>query len=390
MKPPNPIFGIPERWEHFANSHALFLERRPRLEEAAKLAFTREDAISAPVDAVVFFIGRLCAEDFEDFMEILLLCGNGYGVGALKILRGMYERVVTAWYLHRHPEKAEAFLNFYWVERHRLVNAIKAVFGGDFLTNHGVPQAEIDKHEAKFHEVREQFIEPLCKKCNTNRLSGSWTRLDMVALAKKAGDVGQLIIQGYHLPTRQAHSTVVAVLERLQELEGGVDTFNGGPQYDKADEALLTAHMLMLYVFELQKEHFNLNALEEPLQKCVQDFQDIWGSAPPITTQLLIRGSVGTMARAINWARYDRLKAQGHSERSGAGQAWAGAAAERRAHHWLVGRRDPSARTRCRRSRSPCPALSVGAAGTICAPTWPNTSRSAVSIVRRSAMARCA
>ena len=79
MKPPNPIFGIPERWEHFANSHALFLERRPRLEEAAKLAFTREDAISAPVDAVVFFIGRLCADGSLKFGAVSnIVVGSRY------------------------------------------------------------------------------------------------------------------------------------------------------------------------------------------------------------------------------------------------------------------------------------------------------------------------
>ncbi len=40
-------------------------------------------------------------------MEILLLAGNGYGVGAQKLLRGLYGAAVTARYISQHPEKAE-------------------------------------------------------------------------------------------------------------------------------------------------------------------------------------------------------------------------------------------------------------------------------------------
>jgi hypothetical protein len=83
----------------------------------------------------------------------------------------------------------------------------------------------------------------------------------MVSLAKKAGGIGKLVIPGYYLPTREAHSTVVAVLERLGELAEGGLTFDGGPQYDKAENALYTAHALMLYILSLQKEHFNLDVL---------------------------------------------------------------------------------------------------------------------------------
>ena len=76
---------------------------------------------------------------------------------------------------------------------------------------------------------------------------------------------------------------MVAVLERLGGLEEGGLTFDGGPQYDKAENALYTAHALMLYILSLQKEHFNLDVLESPMQRCLQDFQDIWGVPPAAT-----------------------------------------------------------------------------------------------------------
>jgi hypothetical protein len=280
-------FGGPDSWEHFVNSHPFFFERFPHLKTAEEVAFIREAALSTRVDKVVFFIGRLCVEDFN---EILLLCGNGYGVGALKILRRMYERVVTAWYLHQHPEEAEAFLNFRWVSIHKLANNIKSLFGKDVFKKRGIPQETIGEHEAKFHEDRKQFMVTICKKCNTQRENFTWSLLSIPVMAKKAmpkkarlkkaRGVEQLLIDGYFMPTLQAHSIVEAMIERLSETEsGGRLTFNEGPQYDRAEQALFTAHALMLYILDLQMEHFNLESLESPLQNCLQDFQEIWGNS---------------------------------------------------------------------------------------------------------------
>jgi hypothetical protein len=56
---------------------------------------------------LVFYLGRTAADDFG---ELLILSGNGYGVGALKILRGMYERIVTAAYIAKNPSEARVFV----------------------------------------------------------------------------------------------------------------------------------------------------------------------------------------------------------------------------------------------------------------------------------------
>lgn len=73
------------------------------------IAFIRTGQTDKPVDRVIFYFGRLCV---EDFVEILLLCGNGYGFGATKILRGMFERVITARYLQSNPQFADDFLDY--------------------------------------------------------------------------------------------------------------------------------------------------------------------------------------------------------------------------------------------------------------------------------------
>ena len=49
-------------------------------------------------------------------------------------------------------------------------------------------------------------------------------------------------------------------------------------QADIADRSLMTAHNCILFMLTVQKDHFKLGALEEPLQVCLRDFVSIWAS----------------------------------------------------------------------------------------------------------------
>src|ERR1700683_336136 len=102
-------FGYPDQWEAFEKRNAKFIEHFPTLKRALDTAFIREFTTRTPADRAIHFLGRLC---IEDFMELLCLAGNGYGIGAMKLLRGLYERVVTAAYLAKNPDEAELFLDF--------------------------------------------------------------------------------------------------------------------------------------------------------------------------------------------------------------------------------------------------------------------------------------
>ena len=113
------IFGVPAEWRAFHERHPEWEEVQPRLKKALEHAFIRQVAVDEKGRHVIFALGRLAVEDFAEF---LLLCGNGHGVGGLKILRGMYERVVTALYLARHPEQVDAFLDYDYIHQRQLLN----------------------------------------------------------------------------------------------------------------------------------------------------------------------------------------------------------------------------------------------------------------------------
>lgn len=61
------------------------------------------------LEDVSFSLSQTCR---EDFLEVTFLAVNGYANGAMKALRGLYERTVTLAYIGKKPEKAERFVRY--------------------------------------------------------------------------------------------------------------------------------------------------------------------------------------------------------------------------------------------------------------------------------------
>ena len=214
-QPPNlkdclpPIeYGYREEWTAFAARHAEFTRRFANIEKSLHVAFQRIHPTTQPWERTIYFLGRLAV---EDFMEILLLCANGYGIGAQKLVRGMYERAVTARYLYKYPDEVDNFLAFHRVTDHKLMVAIQSSMGDEVFS-----QEQVEKVKRDFEAVRAQFVIPDCKTCGTTRLNHTWSRMDIVSMARKADEnLSSLIVPGYYLPTREAHSTLGAIFSRL-------------------------------------------------------------------------------------------------------------------------------------------------------------------------------
>jgi hypothetical protein len=117
-----------------------------------------------------------------------------------------------------------------------------------------------------------------CKKCGTKRLNYTWSKLDFVSMASEAGEIGKLIIPGYYLPLLQTHPSMSSMFARLDAPDTGGLVFKGEAQRQHATDALMTAHNIMLNLLELQRDYFHLESLNAALQRCLQDFMDIWGT----------------------------------------------------------------------------------------------------------------
>ena len=122
----NPIVGFPEEWDSFFKRHPSWPKVLDNLHQILEKTFIRKAKVNTPSERIVFFMGRLCAEDFN---EICLLVANGYGFGSLKILRGFYKRVVTIIYISENENEAQQFLEYHYIHKGKLLTHAETFFG---------------------------------------------------------------------------------------------------------------------------------------------------------------------------------------------------------------------------------------------------------------------
>ena len=255
---PTGIGNAVEQKEFIAANPAR-MKAIENLYDTAKQVFLRTLRSDKSADRIGFYLGRICVEEFS---EILLLAGNGHGIGALKILRGMYERAVTSAYLLANPDKADAFLEYDKVNKHKAyAHAKKLGKYGPRLTQETIKRIEDD-----FQAVKPMFW-------SGTRVLSSWTTLDTASLAQKAGlGYEELYLDAFYKPTLQLHTTASSVLGRLELTNTGIMSFASGPTRKEADHAIIMAQNLLLRVLDSQNTHFKLG-LDETLKSNVADFQ---------------------------------------------------------------------------------------------------------------------
>src|SRR5258708_10563932 len=254
-----PIYGFPEECKKFDQRNPEFYPRLPRLVDALNLAFTRIHETASLEDRFVYLYGRMCV---EDFMEIVLVSMHGYGAAAMKLLRSMYEHTVTLRYLSEHQEEIQTFMDYNLVQQDKLMKPVLQTFGERVLSQETVVDVK-----RKAGAVRNKFMVTDCKKCGTKKLNHTWSKLDFVSLAKQAGEISQLIVPGYFLPLRHAHSTFGGLTDRL-EVVNDVMAFRQDSELKMADQSLMTAHHCVLNVVEIQAQHFKIAGLREAWQAC--------------------------------------------------------------------------------------------------------------------------
>lgn len=269
----NIRIGRPNNWKRFAEENHELLTRLPKLFALANSIFNRQWSTASPTDRLIMFFGCLC---FEDFDEIVVLGGNGMGFGALKILRGLFERVTTISHLHRHPEDTGLFFDFHHVSQYKRLNAHLEATG---------PYGDIDKEavaslKAESDRVKHLFTRSCpTKDCEQTIPRFNWHNNDIVSMAKQDPHLKALVGIAYYEPMVYTHPTVQSLLSHLSDDDGGISLRQSDEQaFGWAAKAVLAAHNLTLKNFDIQLEHFpELQAeLKSRLEDCVTDFHACW------------------------------------------------------------------------------------------------------------------
>lgn len=266
MEKSTQIIGYESEWANFFKRHPEWPNIYNSLIATMKNIFIRKIDLSNLADKTVFFIGRLCVEDFN---EIFLLCGNSYGFGALKILRGLYERTVTMAFISANPDEASAFRNYYFVQTRKTLSHAK-----ELIRDNNEIKKKLEEVEDSYQKCKNDYLEIVCEKCRTTKIRFSWSKLDLASMARKV-DLDRLYYFGYAFPTLQTHATFSSILERLKVAGDNSISFDEGLQPEWADTALITAHDILINVFIIQNTHFKLK-LESEIESRKIEFINFW------------------------------------------------------------------------------------------------------------------
>src|SRR6266702_415935 len=213
MSDPTPIYGFPEQWQEFNTRNYKFIAKIENLTNLVDASCNELPEQQEPIDRALSVMSQLCV---EDFLEILLLAGNGYGIAAQKILRGLYERAVTMVYLSKHHEELDTYMNFYYISQQKIRRATLETHGPESMS-----QKVWEPIERKYEELKENYLITSCEKCKTQRPNHTWSKLDIVTMAKQTGELARLLVVGYLMPMSFAHATVHSMLARLRSDEHG-------------------------------------------------------------------------------------------------------------------------------------------------------------------------
>ena len=268
-------FGNPEGWHWFNEQFPVFVEKIATLQALRDQMFTGKFQPTHHADYIIFGLGRACVEDFE---QILNLCGNGFGIGAMQMVRGMYERQVTAAFLSKHPNEVDRFTAYNAVHMNKTVNQLKQVYVNEpDILNRIISEEERAKVADNYNAIKKDFLKIKCEKCGGMEPMFSWHKYDIPTMALKGEQpaLKDFMYFQYFRPLLFAHSTFKSVEARVVFKDDGSFSFESEGQRKYIKEALVYGHHLLLHVFDLQNKHFKLG-LDQDIENCEKDYLDCW------------------------------------------------------------------------------------------------------------------
>lgn len=267
------IDNLADDREAFALKYDKSLENIQILHATAVDFLNRPYDISEPIDKLIYFLSVACLREFN---EILLLSSNRYGIGALKILRPMYERVVTLTYLHRHPDLIRRFIDYSQVHWHKMLKEARVAAGHDDV----MPKEQMVEIEERYQALKETYEQTACKKCKAKEIR-NWVKIGTPEMASEVGgEIRRLYFNAFLWPTFNIHTTFYALSRQLKATEDGKLAWDVMAEDDAVHLALNIAHALLIQVIDVLDVHFKLSEGELVKQRAVQ-WSESWSEGKP-------------------------------------------------------------------------------------------------------------
>jgi hypothetical protein len=271
--------GDPNAQRRFIESHKPFLEEFPALqnllEEASRLAEDKcypesrvQSTNAEPSDEelarrVAFYLEEAAREEFG---ELLILAGNGLGIGAKKPLRSVYEKLVTAMFIAKYPAEARVFVEHAEIEKGKVLN--RAIATTPELLNKDLTPEQITKIQDAKKAAEANKKSEYCDECNQPITDEAWTRVNLDAMARKVDEnLWKLYATCYLSPTLLTHATPFGLDLRFRKTQNGPEAH--------VRDAVWRGHFLMLWLLRHQDSYFSLGLGPQIDARC-SAFSAIW------------------------------------------------------------------------------------------------------------------
>jgi len=200
----------------------------------------------------------------------------------------MFERVVTARYIHNHPAEASAFGDFDYVQRRKLARALEERLG---FPEEMRPQ--LVELNADADRVENQFVVTDCETCDSKRVNYTWHKYDVPAMAantersrpdatpderKEARETKRrfqkMATFGYFDPMGHTHATFRSMASAFGEENGEMKRVVA--DYGVVDRTVWTAHQIVLEGLLVAGQRFNPPQFEDAFRCATEHFAESW------------------------------------------------------------------------------------------------------------------
>ena len=254
--------------EAFFGRNKKFVPIFDRLIVLTNKCFSRSFQPTNRTDDVCFHLGQTCR---DDFLEILFLAVNGYGIGASKLLRGLYERSVALAYMVKHSEKADRFFKFGAIQEYKVMRAARGLATEEDFDKAMGGRTTVKEITQLREEFKGDFQVEVCKECHRMDTAFSWDKKDVLAQARDVGHpFDKFYLGSYAIPNMHVHASLTSAMHGANPSDTHADE-----RLDEADFALMNAVQLFIMALRSQNTLFSLG-LESDLDVCFEDALQVW------------------------------------------------------------------------------------------------------------------
>ena len=255
----NDLEYLSKNLAEFKQRYTKFAASVSALTDAFSNAFNVPVITSHP-DYLVLGLSRLCSDRFED---ILILCSQRRGEGAMPLVRAMFEGLVNASYIRAHPEKAEDFIRYLFVFVKRVQTQAERL-NGKILS-------------AEQKKIVDDALASYSASGQRPRRKHDWTDLNLVDRAKDVG-FAEYVVAAYYRPTETAHPSMLHLYSLSKKANGKQLMFGASEEFanQKVEEALRISHFLAIEVLVLLHKTFGNEQLKPLIARCLRDYSESW------------------------------------------------------------------------------------------------------------------